>query len=206
VPLIAAGKYLPNRLVFDFLQALRELIGRTASEGVWRQPGREDGCPPAPPDDLEKSVDFSCFSALCGAVCAVYGEDAARSILYRCGRAAFGRILQTTSALVGLEGPHFYASSGSERIAEGLPSAARLINILSDMDCSMTADRRTYRFRCNACPECVGRPGDGGICFGTAGIFRGALDWFGIDPELPVAETACGTPGCSFSVGMDVRG
>jgi hypothetical protein len=206
VPFIATGKYLPNRLVFQYLEALRGLIGRTAVEGAWRITDRPDGSLPPVSDDLEKSVDFSRFSALCNAVFAVYGKDVARSVLYQCGRSAFDQVLQTTATIVGLEGRRLHASPGSDRIAEGLSSAIRLLNTLSDVECSMAAERDVYRFHCAACPECIGRSHEGGICFGMAGIFRGALDWFGVHPEFPVLETACGTPGCSFSVSMNVRG
>ncbi len=200
VPFIATGKYLPNRMIFFFRQALQESIGLAAAERIWRAAGPQRECLPPASDDLEKSVDFSCFSGLCFSVAGVYGGDGARSILYRCGRTAFTKTLRSTSAIVGLDGPHFHESPGSGRIAEGLRSIIRLLSILSDMECSVDIAPGEYRFHSATCPECIGRIRGSGICFGMAGIFRGALDWFGIDPEIPVMETECGISGCAFSV------
>ena len=200
MPFIATGKYLPNRLVFFFRQALQESIGLAAAERIWQAAGPQRECLPPVSDDLEKSVDFSCFSGLCSSMAGVYGEDGARSILYRCGRTAFTKTLRSTSAIVGLDGPHFHASAGPGMISEGLRSITRLLSLLCDMDCSVEIAPGEYRFRSAACPECVGRIRGSGICHATAGIFRGSLDWFGVNPEIPVVETECGLSGCAFSV------
>jgi predicted hydrocarbon binding protein len=200
VTYFATGKYLPNRMVFFFRRALQESIGAAAAEEIWQSAGPRHACPSPVADDLAKAVDFSCFYGLCRSVTDVYGGAGARSILFRCGRAAITQTLASTSAVVGLEGPHFHRPDAAGRIADGLPSAARLLNILSDMECSMDAVPGEYRFRCAACPECLGRRPGGVMCVSMAGMFRGALDWFGVDPGIAVVETECGNPGCAFSV------
>ena len=203
VPFFATGKYLPNRIVFFFRQALEGTMGRTAVDRIWLGAGPRDECLLPVMDDLEKAVDFSCFSALCSSIEKVYGEEGARAILHRSGRMAFSRTLRSTAALVGLEGPHLYAQSGSDRISAGLLSVTRLLSLLSDMECSVASTPQGYRFSVTGCPECAGRTCGGSLCHSVAGMLRGALDWFGIDPGIPVVETdciACGAAGCNFSI------
>lgn len=202
MPSTAAGKYLPNRLLFFFHRTLEESIGRTAVNLVWQSGGPRKACLPSVADDLEKAVEFACFSALCASIERIYGELGARTILYRCGRAALSGTLHSTAAIVGLDGPRRYTQFGSERIAEGLRSVTRLMGMLSDMDCDVEITSQGFQFHVSACPECFGRTSGGKICHSVGGMLRGALDWFGFDPELPVSETeciACGAHGCDFS-------
>jgi predicted hydrocarbon binding protein len=196
----ADEKYLPARLIGYFRQALQESIGLTAVGRIWRNVGLADALPTAAGEDLAKSVGFAGFSGLCGSVEHIYGRDGARSILYRCGRSAFHRLLRSTSAIVGGDRPQRSSPSPSEHTVQGLGDAMRLLGLISDMDCRAETDSNRIRFHTSACPECVGRQHDGGICHGVAGMFRGALDWVGIDPEFPVVETECGADRCLFTV------
>jgi predicted hydrocarbon binding protein len=212
VPSNTAGKYLPNRMLFYFHRALEETVGLTTASMVWQSAGLNQECLPlrnfpggltAVTDDLEKAVDFSCFSSLCASIVREYGEHGARAILYQCGRAALSGTLQSTAVIVGLDGPQLLASDGSDRIANGLASIARLIEMLSDMECSVDSLPQGYRFHVSACPECAGGRSGGRICHGVCGMLRGALDWLGIDPAIPVIEIQCiagGAPGCDFSL------
>jgi len=203
VPSIAAGKFLPNRMLFHFHQALEETTGRTATALIWNSAGPRRECLPAVTDDLEKAVAFARFSALCESIEREYGESGARGILQRCGRAALSQTLRSTAAIVGLDAPRLRPTAGSDRMADGLESVARLLELVSDMECSVDALPQGYRFRISACPECMGRRSGGKICHSVGGMLRGALDWFGIDPAVPVTEFACsagGAAGCDFSI------
>jgi predicted hydrocarbon binding protein len=203
MPFGATGRYLPNRMVFHFQQALEETIGRVAVERIWNGAEGRERCFPPATDDLEKSFDFSCFSALCSAVENVYGEAGTRGILFRSGRAALSRTLRSTASIVGLDGPQRYAQSGAGRIVEGLPSVLRLLGLISDMEWSMEMIGWGCSFRIAACPECVGRTGDAPFCHGVSGMLRGVLDWIGVDPAARVAEDECagsGAGACRFSI------
>jgi predicted hydrocarbon binding protein len=203
VPSFATGKFLPNRMAFFFRQALEETVGRTAVDWIWRNAGPQNTCLPPVTDDLEKSVDFSCFSALCASIGKAYGESGSPAILHRCGRAALIGTMASTAALVDLDGPRLYARSGSERILEGLGAITRLLGLISDMECRMEVLSQEYRFHIADCPECFGRQSTGAVCHSVSGMLRGALDWFSINPAIPVTEVeclACGGAGCVFSI------
>jgi predicted hydrocarbon binding protein len=200
---VAAGRYLPNRMLFLFYQALEATAGRTATALIWKSAGPRRECLPAVADNLEKAVAFACFSALCEAIEREYGESGARGILERCGRAAFSQTLRSTAAIAGLDGPQLRAAAGPERMADGLASVARLLELVSDMECAVETTPQGFRFRVSACPECLGRRSGGKICHSVRGMLRGALDWIGIDPGIPVTEAECiagGAAGCDFSI------
>ncbi len=200
---IAAGKYLPNRMLFFFHQALEETIGRTATALLWQSSGPRNACLSSVTDDLVKAVEFSCYAALCASIGKVYGESGARAILHHCGRIALSETLHSTAAIVGLDGTRLFGQAGSRRIEEGMQSVTRLLGLLSDMECCMEIVPQGYRFRVTACPECAGRTSETVVCHGVAGMLRGVLDWFGIDPAIPVTEDeciACGDAGCVFSI------
>jgi predicted hydrocarbon binding protein len=200
---VAAGRYLPNRMLFHFYQALEATAGRTATALIWKSAGPRRECLPAVTDDLEKGVAFACFSALCEAIEREYGESGARGILEHCGRAALSQTLRSTAAIAGLDGPQLRATAGPGRMADGLASVARLLELVSDMECAVEPTPQGYRFRVSACPECLGRRSGGKICHCVCGMLRGALDWIGIDPAISIAETECiagGAAGCDFSI------
>ncbi len=200
---VAAGHFLPNRMLFHFYQALESTAGRTATALIWKSAGPRRECLPAVADDLEKAVSFACFSALCEAIGREYGESGARGILERCGRAALSQTLRSTAAIAGLDEPRLRATAGPDRMADGLASVARLLELVSDMECAVESAPRGYRFRVSACPECLGRRSGGKICHSVSGMLRGALDWFGVDPAVPVTEAECiagGAAECDFSI------
>jgi predicted hydrocarbon binding protein len=102
-----------------------------------------------------------------------------------------------------MDGPQLCVSSRPDRIVAGLESVVRLLELVSDMEGSVISLPREYRIRVSACPECAGRRSAGGACHGVSGMLRGALDWFGIDPAIPVTEVECiagGAPVCEFSI------
>jgi hypothetical protein len=203
MPFGATGKYLPNRMVFHFRQALEETIGRIAVEQIWSAAeGWEERFPPVL-NDLEKSVDFAFFSALCSSVGNVYGEPGTRGILFRSGRSALSRTLRSTASIVGLDNPPRDTRSGAGRIAEGWPSVHRLLGLISDMEWSMETSASGCVFRIAVCPECAGRTGNAPFCYGVSGMIRGMLDWLDLDPTARIAEDECagtGADGCRFAV------
>lgn len=199
----ATGKYLPNRWVFHFREALAELVGREGAEGVLR-------AIPNPIDDLtgsgqdwEKTFDFSRYAAMCASVSDMYGEEGAQTILRRAGHAAFTRMLKSTAAMAGVERPGIPAQPASESFEARMQSIVRLWGLLSDLQCACEGTEGEYRFRIFACPECAGRTAAGCLCHSMVGMLQAALDWFGSSPALTASEIQCmsqGAPQCEFSL------
>ena len=61
----ATGKYLPVRWMDYFQEALTEMIGLGGTNAVLGAIPEPTRCPAGSAKDLEKSVDFSCYGAIC---------------------------------------------------------------------------------------------------------------------------------------------
>ncbi len=203
MPLPATGKYLAVRWVFFFREALTDTIGLEGTSAVLRAVPDAILCPAGSAKDLEKSVDFSCYSAMCASVAELYGESGAGLILHRAGRSAFTRLLKMTSAMVGAKHSEFPAGSSASPFDVRLQSIVRLLGWISDVECACEAAEGGVRFRLIACPECAGRSAAVPSCYGMAGMIYAAADWLGAGPAATVSETRCVARGdlqCEFSL------
>jgi predicted hydrocarbon binding protein len=203
VSLRAAGKYLPVQWVCDFREALNETIGLEGTSAVWRAIQAPIRCSKGSAKDLEKSVDFSCYGAICASVSELYGASGARVILNRSGRSAFTRLLKRTAAMVGADHPGFPTGSVSLPFEVRMQPIVRLLGLLSDMESVCETVGGEVRFRILSCPECTGRTAQVGLCHSMAGMVQSAVDWFGGGESATVSEIRCMAQGdseCEFSV------
>jgi predicted hydrocarbon binding protein len=199
----ATGKYLPNRWVFHFREALSELLGREGAENVIRAIPNSIDDPTGSAQNLEKSFDFSRYAAICASVSDVYGEEGAQTILRRAGHDAFTRMLKSTATIVGVERSGLPARPASESFDSRMQSIVRLWGLLSDMQCACAEAEGEYRFRIFACPECAGRTAAACLCHSMVGMLQAALDWFRASPTLTATEIQCmsqGAPQCEFAL------
>jgi len=203
VLLRATGKYLPVRWMFFFREALTETIGLEGTNAVLRAIPSPIPFPEGSAKDLEKSVDFSCYSAICASVTAFYGESGARRILTSAGRTAFTRLLKMTAAMVGAEHSGFPIRSAASQFEVRMQSIVRLLGLVSDVECKCEIAGDEVRFRIISCPECAGRPAAGYRCHSMGGMVQAAADWLGAGSTVKTAEIRCmaqGDPQCEFSI------
>ncbi|MGD0173807.1 MAG: 4-vinyl reductase [Anaerolineales bacterium] len=199
----ATGKYLPVRWMFFFQEALTETIGLEGTNAVLRAIPSPIRCPEGSAKDLEKSVDFSCYSAICASVTEFYGESGARWILTSAGRTAFTRLLKMTAAMVGAEHSGFSLESAAPPFEVRMQSIVRLLGLVSDVECKCEIAGDEVRFRIISCPECAGRPAAGYLCHSMGGMVQAAADWFGAGPAVKTSEIRCMAQGdsqCEFSI------
>jgi predicted hydrocarbon binding protein len=186
-----------------FQEALTETIGLEGTNAVLGAIPEPTRCPAGSAKDLEKSVDFSCYGAICASVDALFGAAGARRVLHHAGRASFTKLLKNTAAMVGADHPGFSTRSPAAPFAIRMQSIVRLIGMVSDMECSCETDPGAIRFRIISCPECAGRSSAGCICHSMAGMVQAAADWLDATTVAEVAETRCiaqGDPQCEFSL------
>jgi hypothetical protein len=198
---ITTGRFLPNRLALLFLRALEEDIGREGNRAVLRTCGIDGRGEEYPPDDLQKSISFEWFSRVCATLASEYGGDGAQSMVRRSVREAFRRALPPLAELAESKTSPLFLQTGRSRMDLGMQGVTRLLGAISDIECSFLQAGESRLFVLYACPECTGRTGHP-LCAGMAGLVRGALDWLGVEPALPVTETHCmaaGAPFCEFS-------
>jgi predicted hydrocarbon binding protein len=207
VPLRDAGKFLPVRWVFFFREALTESIGLEGTNAVLRALPDPIHCPAGSAKDLEKSVDFSCFSAICASVSELFGESGARLILNRSGRTAFSRLLKRTAAMTGAETLGFTAGSAASTFETRMQPIVRLLGLLSDVECACETVDGGLRFRILSCPECLGRSASGPLCQSMTGMVQAAVDWIGGGSSITASEIRCMAQGdarCEFAITGDL--
>jgi predicted hydrocarbon binding protein len=203
VPCIATGKFLPNRMGLFFLQALEEAIGRDGRRALVQSADPEGRWQTPPPDDLEKNLDFCFFTSICSALEAVYGDRAARKMLFLASRQSFRRLLHGISSLGGFDEPIMRWQSGGERIDHCLAAMGRIFQMLTDMEGFILPAQEGRGFAIACCPECMNRTASETLCSGMSGMIRGMLDWLGAEEEWLVTETACmagGAAQCTFHI------
>lgn len=199
----ATGKCLPVCWMFFFREALTETIGLEGTNAVLRAISSPIHCPEGSAKDLEKSVDFSCYSAFCASVTAFYGESGVSRILMSAGRTAFTRLLKMTAAMVGAEHSGFPIGSAASPFEVRMQSIVRLLGLVSDVECKCEIAGDEVRFRINSCPECGGRPAAGCLCHGMGGMVQAAADWCGAGSAVSTTEIRCiaqGDSQCEFSI------
>lgn len=199
----ATGKYLPVRWMFFFREALTETIGLEGTNAVLRAIPSPIRCPEGSAKDLEKSVDFSCYNAICASVTDFYGESGARRILASAGRTAFTRLLKITAAMVNAEHSGFPIRSAASPFEARMQSIIRLLGLVSDVECKCEVAGDVVRFRIISCPECAGRPAAGCLCHGMGGMVQAAADWCGAGSAVSTTEIQCMAQGdsqCEFSI------
>jgi predicted hydrocarbon binding protein len=203
VSLRAAGKHLPVRWVYYFREALTETIGIDGTSAVFRAIPDPACRSTGSAKDLEKSVDFSCYGAICTSVAELYGESGSRLILYRSGRAAFARLLKRTASMAGADRLGVSVGSVASPLEVRMQSIVRLLGLLSDMECACETAGDEVRFKIFSCPECAGRPFAGCLCHSMAGMVQAAVDWFGGKSAATASEIRCMAQGdslCEFSI------
>ena len=199
----ATGKYLPVRWMFFFREGLTETMGLEGTNALLRAIPSPIHCPEGTSKGLEKSVDFSCYSAICASVTDFYGESGAEEILTNAGRNAFTRLLKMTATMVGAEHSVFSIGSAASPFEVRMESTVRLLGLISDVECKCEPAGDELRFRIIACPECAGRRAAGCLCHSMGGMIQAAADWFGAGSAVMTTEIRCMAQGdsqCEFSI------
>jgi predicted hydrocarbon binding protein len=182
---------------------MNETIGREGMNAVLRAVPVPIRCPNGSAKDLEKSVDFSCYSAICASVSEIYGAAGAQIILHRSGRSAFTRLLKRTAAMVDADHPGFPGGSDPLSFEVRMQPMVRLLGLLSDVESACETVGGEVRFRISSCPECAGRSAPAGVCHSMAGMVQAAVDWLGDGESATVSEIRCMAQGhsqCEFSI------
>ena len=151
MPQRAVGKYLPVRWMFYFREALSETIGLEGTNSVLRAIPEPIRCPAGSAKDLEKSVDFSCYGAICASVADLYGDAGARRVLFAAGRTAFTRFVKNHRGDGRCGSSRFSRGSPAVPLETRMQSIVQLIGLVSDMECSYEHRLRWIEFR----PDCL---------------------------------------------------
>lgn len=199
-----SGYGYPNHAARIFLLELENLMGRNGVSAMLNRAGLGAWIAALPPDDAERGVDFSEFSALLAALDDLYGPRGGRGLARRAGWAAFPQLLTRMEPLKPLADLPTRGVPPTEKLQLALQALADAFTQASDQQCTVSDDGEAFSFHIQRCPACWGRKvEDGPACAAIVGLLDECVHWlFGGEPTR-LEETECiahGGTACTFRV------
>jgi len=198
-----SGLYYPNRIVRYFFLAMEEVMGLGGLNTVLSNAKLTRFQQERPPDNLEKTVDFTELAALSNALEEVYGPRGGRGMAMRIGRACFSMGIKNFGVMLAMQDPAFRALALDERCMLGLRALDSVFNRFSDQHSTVEQDETSYRYIVDNSAFAYGRHTDKPVCHALLGIVQECMSWASNGYEFYVVEStcrACGSPNCTFQI------
>ncbi len=198
-----SGLYIPNKFARISLLAFEDVLGKNGLNVILNRASLSGLIDQNPPDDLERSFDFSDYSMILQGLEEMYGFRGGRGLALRAGRAMFNNGLKNFGALAGVEDPEFQILPFRAKQKIALTAVARIFTSLSDQTSSVEEEEDHYNYIMHACPQCWGRTTDQPSCFIGLGLLQACMSWISGGSEFQIQQTAarsCGDALCSYSI------
>jgi len=198
-----SGKYYPNKIGRIYLMAMEEVMGKGGINAVLNLAKLPHFIDNYPPNNLDRELDFSDFTAINQAIEEMYGPRGGRGLALRAGRASFAQGLSEFGALVGASELAFKVVPLGTKLKVGLRAMAETFTRFSDQESYVTEEEDRFIYTIKYCPVCWGRKTDRPVCFAAVGILQEGLRWVSGGKDFRVEEIACHAKGdefCQFAV------
>ncbi|MFN2112241.1 MAG: V4R domain-containing protein [Anaerolineales bacterium] len=199
-----SGFYNSNKFARIFLESIQEITGNHGLNAILNYANLPELVNQMPPDDLEKSFDFSSFAAINQALEEVYGCRGGKGLALRIGRTTFADVLKDYGDLAGVSDIAFKILPLQAKIKFGLDAMARIFSEKSDQTSSVREEKDTYVYLVKRCPICWGRStAEEPICYYMVGLLKEGLSWVSGGKEFKISEKKCvalGDEACEFVI------
>ncbi len=199
-----SGLYYPNKLALATFDALIDVMGKNGLNAILNYAHLREYISRYPPDNLEREIDFSDFSAITGAIVEMYGEKGGQTFIKRAGRSTFRSCLCKQGALAGISSEAFRNLPLQTKLRIGLQAMARIFSQISDQTTTVEEEGDCFKYIVQQCPECWGRRGkDKATCSFGVGLLEEGLYYISGVSEIQVIETKCmamGDEACVYSI------
>ncbi len=203
-PIPRSGLYYPNKFGQITLDALEEVMGKNGLNAILNLAHLAHLIDNHPPGNLEKSFEFSDFSAINQALEEMYGPRGGRGLALRAGRATFADALRNFGALAGVGDLAFKVLPLPVKLRIGIPSMAKIFSQVSDQHTTVEEQEEYYIYTIHQCPVCWGRTeAEKPVCFIAVGLLQEGLKWVSGGSEFRVNESRCVAVGdevCEFVI------
>jgi hypothetical protein len=182
---------------------MEDVMGHNGVSAVLNLAGLHDWVGNYPPDDLERSVDFSAFSAINGTLLIMYGPRGGRGLARRSAWVSFAGLFNELEAFEELADMAAHRPTTEAVLEQGLPAIAAALDQLSDQKTSVQAEDDHYTVSVERCPVCWGLSTTGPCCHPVTGILEESLRWLSGGSAFLITETHCKAVGddvCQFRV------
>ncbi len=199
----SSGYFYPNKVVRNFLLAMEDVMGHNGVSAVLNLAGLHKWVGNYPPDDLERSVDFSAFSAINATLMIMYGPRGGRGLARRSAWVSIAGPLNELQVFSQLKELVERQPSLEAALDQGLPAIASALEELSDQKTTVQATGDHYTVVVNRCPACWGQKATEPICHAVTGWLEECLRWLTGGRTYEVVETHCAAMGdnaCQFRI------
>lgn len=199
-----SGYFNSNKFARIFLESIQEITGTHGLNAILNYAGLSELVNKMPPDDLERSFDFSNYSAINQALEDIYGSRGGKGLALRIGKTTFADVLKDYGELAGVGDLAFKILPLQEKIKFGLEAMARIFTEKSDQISSVNEREDEYVYSIQRCPVCWGRSAEREpICYYMVGLLKEGLSWVSGGKEFLVSEEKCialGDGACEFVI------
>lgn len=198
-----SGLYYPNKIGRIYLTAMEEVMGKGGINAVLNLAKLSHFIDNYPPNNLNREIDFSDFSAVNQAIEEMYGPRGGRGLALRAGRASFAQGLSDFGALIGASELAFKVVPLGTKLKVGLRAMAETFTKFSDQESDVVEDSDRFIYTIRKCPVCWARSADRPVCFAAVGILQEGLRWVSGGKDFRVEEFNCHAKGdefCQFAI------
>lgn len=202
-PIAKSGYYYANKFSRIAILALEDVMGKNGVNSILNLANLPELINNYPPDNLERQFDFADFSAIQGALQAMYGPRGGRGLSLRQGRATFNDSLKNFGALAGVGDMAFKVLGLNAKMRIGLAAMAKIFSMQSDQISTNEEHADHFVYTIHRCPVCWGRHSDKPDCFIAAGLLLEGLKWVSGGNEFRCNESKCIATGdsvCEFII------
>jgi hypothetical protein len=199
----ASGYFYPNKVVRNFLLAMEDVMGHNGVSAVLNLAGLHDWVGNYPPDDLDRSVDFSAFSAINATLLIMYGPRGGRGLARRSAWVSIAGLLNDLDEFAALKDLAQTQPSVAAALDEGVPAIASALDAISDQKSTVETGRDHYTVVVERCPACWGQKATEPTCHAVTGWLEECLRWLTGGRTFEIIETHCiamGDHACRFTI------
>lgn len=199
----SSGYFYPNKVVRNFLLAMEDVMGHNGVSAVLNLAGLHEWVDNYPPDDLERSVDFSAFSAINATLLIMYGPRGGRGLARRSAWLSIAGLLNQLDAFAGLAKLAESHPAVETALEQGLPEIADALAEMSDQKTSLKSAADHYTVVVDRCPVCWGQKATEPCCHAVSGWLEECLRWLTGGSSFEIVETHCkamGDNACQFRI------
>lgn len=191
-----SGFNYSNKFARIYLESLYEVMSRDDVRTLMTAAGLPRLADYLPPDNLEKSFDFTYFTAIRFAFTEAFGEEDGDALAYASGRASFrGGLRRFGDLVVNIDLTHRDIPL-EDKLEIGLSAMSEVAMQFSDQISRVYPfDEETYIYTLERCPMCWGQRSNRAMCHIGQGLVSESLSWLANDRQFHIETSACVAAG-----------
>ncbi|NMC60715.1 MAG: hypothetical protein GYA51_15225 [Candidatus Methanofastidiosa archaeon] len=193
---------MPSSLVRVAFETIKDSMGEGSFRLLLKRSNLERYIGNLPPYDDSPSITTEEYNGIVRSVFEVFGEKAAKPILYICGKVGFEHSIKDSPALFGLAGIGLKLMSDEKKKKAILSKILKKSEEMFETTYLLDEDENNLYIKTAGCIYCEGITSTTPICYTPLGFYEAALKWATGKPEkvVQIQCRAMGHENCTFQV------